>query len=98
MQSKLITSAGALLTNVDGWYAKNQQVIPDEFRQNLKRHRFEASKQREGEYMKVASIPVVIVEKWHNEGFDIQKKTAKEIVARLKAEHLDDFIATEKRV
>ena len=98
MNYKLNTSVGALLANVDGWYAKNQQAIPTSFLDRLKDQRNESLMKRECEYMKVASIPVVIIEKWQNEGFDINNKTAKEIVARLKAENLDDFITTEKRI
>ena len=50
--------------------------------------------------MRVASIPVVVVEKWMREGFDIMsgKHTAAEIVKRLKQENLDAFLTTEKSV
>lgn len=98
MNYKLNTSSGALLTNADGWYAQNQQAIPHTFLDQLKDQRNNSLMRREGEYMKVASIPQVIIEKWHSEGFNINKKTAKEIVARLKAENLDAFLATEKRI
>lgn len=98
MKHKLNTSVGALGVNVEGWYAQNQQAIPHSFLDRLKEQRQQSASRPEGDYMKVASIPVIIVEKWKSEGFDINHKTTKEIVARLKAEHLDDFIATEKRI
>jgi hypothetical protein len=98
MNNKLLSSTGLLNTNVDGWYTQNSQAIPLSFIDQLKDQRLQSTMRREGEYMKVASIPVVIIEKWQSEGFDINKKTAKEIVARLKAEDLDDFLATEKRL
>lgn len=98
MKHKLSTSMGALGVNVDGWYAQNQQIIPHSFLDSLKDQRLQSASRSEGDYMKVASIPVIVVEKWKSEGFDITHKTVKEIVARLKAENLDAFMATEKRV
>jgi hypothetical protein len=49
--------------------------------------------------MKVASIPVAVIEKWMREGFDVMRDkniTAKEIVNKLKNENLDAFLTTEK--
>ena len=50
--------------------------------------------------MKVASIPVVVVEKWQKEGFDIMDPNTdiKEVLRRLHAENLDAFITTDKVV
>jgi hypothetical protein len=51
-----------------------------------------------GEFHRVASIPTVVVEKWLREGFNIWEASGPEIVKRLKAENLDAFMATEKRI
>lgn len=87
--------------NADGIYRKHQQHIPDSFLSNLADMRQTSSQTREGEFMKVASIPTVVVEKWMREGFDIlgdRNIKPADIVKKLKAEGLEDFLATSKRV
>lgn len=54
-----------------------------------------------GEMMPVAQIPTIVVEKWMREGFNLltdRNITARDIVKRLKAEGLEAFITTNKRV
>lgn len=79
---------------------KKEQAIPQSFLDRLKTARDESSNNKMGDYHRVASIPTVVVEKWMREGFDIYDKnvTAKDIVARLKLEHLDYFLTTTKSV
>jgi len=79
---------------------QDSQHISDTLLTSLKDKRHETSSQREGEFMHVASIPVIFVEKWQREGFDILQPgvTYKEIIARLKAENLEGFMATNKRI
>lgn len=87
--------------DVDGLHIRKDQEITDEFLTDLKDRRFDSVGTREGEYMHVASIPVAVIEKWMREGFNIlndRNITYKQIVARLKAEGLDAFLATNKRV
>ena len=86
--------------DVGGVFRKHTQAISDDFLTGLKDQRNASKDQREGEFMRVASIPVVVVEKWMREGFDIMsgKHTAAEIVKRLKQENLDAFLTTEKSV
>ncbi|MDC2981508.1 hypothetical protein OA007_02245 [SAR116 cluster bacterium] len=86
--------------DVGGVFRKHTQAISDDFLTSLKEQRNASKDQREGEFMRVASIPVVVVEKWMREGFDIMsgKHTAAEIVKRLKQENLDAFLTTEKSV
>ena len=87
--------------NADGVFRKHNQHIPDSFMQDLSDMRHNSATQREDEFMKVASIPTVIVEKWLREGFDImgdRNITPADVVRKLKAEGLDDFLATGKRV
>jgi len=79
---------------------KHTQLITDSFIQDLRDDRFASHNKfnREGEYMRVASIPVVVHEKWLREGFDLFKEPHKKVIAKLKAENLDAFIATNKRL
>ena len=83
-----------------GLYNHRTQDISQSFLDSLKEQRNNSTKQREGDYMRVASIPTVIVEKWMKEGFNIFDKNidGKDIVKRLKAENLDAFLTTEKSI
>ncbi len=84
-----------------GLVTGKRQLITDDFRRNLADLRVRSGNRREGEHMLVAQIPTIHVEKWAREGFDIigdKSITAAQIVARLKAENLGDFIATTKKV
>ena len=86
--------------NADGLLQKSTQVIPQQFLDSLAEHRNATSGRRAGEYMRVASIPTVVVEKWMREGFNIFDKNVdgREIVKRLKNENLDAFLTTEKSI
>ena len=86
--------------DADGVFRKHTQDISQTFLDSLAEQRNESTKRREGDFMRVASIPTVVVEKWMREGFDIMndQHTAAEIVKRLKAENLEAFLTTEKSV
>ena len=86
--------------DVDGVFRKHTQAISDDFLAGLKEQRTASKDQREGDFMRVASIPVVVVEKWMREGFDVMsgKHSAAEIVKKLKQENLHAFLTTEKSV
>lgn len=86
--------------DVDGLHRKHTQEIPQSFLDDIKDQRNASLDRREGDYMSVAQIPVVIVEKWMREGFDIMtgEHSAADIVKKLKAENLDAFLTTDKRV
>jgi hypothetical protein len=75
---------------------RGEQEIPEFAMQDLRELRTHSANRREGEFMKVASIPVVVVDKWAREGFDVFKASAKEIVAKLQAEDMGYFMATSK--
>lgn len=80
---------------------KHTQEIPQWHLDKLKEQRNASTQQREGEFMRVASIPTVVVEKWMREGFDIlsdKNITGADIVKRLKAENLDAFLTTDKSI
>lgn len=73
------------------------QDIPAWFLDSLKDART-ASAQRAGETHRVASIPAALVETWQRQGFDVMKEPARAIVARLKAQGLEHFLATNKAI
>ena len=76
---------------------KQSQLASRRFSRNAEA----SSGQREGEFMRVASIPTAVVEKWMREGFNILTMgtlTGADIVKRLKAENLDAFLTTDKSI
>lgn len=75
---------------------KSFQEIPQDFLDELRAQKNESSNRPMGEYHKAASIPVVVVEKWLREGYDISKEPIAKTIAKLKAESLDHFITTTK--
>src|SRR5262245_6840312 len=77
---------------------KREQHIPDAFLKELRDEKLASTAVRAGEFMRVASIPVALVEQWLREGYDIQKEPVQKTLARLRAAHLDAFITTNKRV
>ena len=86
--------------NADGLFIKKSQDIPQRLLDDLKDQRNHSTTRRGGEFMKVASIPAVVAEKWLKECFNIldHNVNGKEIVRRLKAENLDGFLATDKEI
>jgi hypothetical protein len=95
---RVLTNIGA---NADGLFMQSSQNITQEYLDGLKQQRDASGSVPEGEFMRVASIPTVIVDKWMREGFDIlsdRNITAHDIIKRLKAEHLDGFLTTNKTV
>ena len=86
--------------DVQGVFNKHSQHIQQSFLDNIKAQRNASKDNREGEFMSVATIPTIVVEKWMREGFNIMtgEHSAAEIVKRLKAENLDAFLTTEKSV
>jgi len=83
--------------HVDGLFIQKDQYISDDFLTRNKDARFD-SKARAKEYHHFASIPVVVVEKWLKEGFDVYKEPAKAIVKRLKQENLEAFLTSSKSI
>ena len=77
---------------------RDSQYISQQFLDDVKDKRDNSTKQLEGNYQHVASIPVIFVEKWQKEGFDIMDGSIpfKDIVKKLKAKNLGAFMATEK--
>ena len=86
--------------DVDGVFRKHTQHLSDDFMSRIKEQRDASKSKREGEFMSVAQVPTIVVEKWMREGFDIfsGEHSAADIVKRLKAENLEAFLTTEKNV
>lgn len=84
--------------DADNITLQKAQYLSPEFMTGLKHQRENSLGLREGEMMSVAKVPVIVVERWLADGFDIMKEPAHKIVARLKQEHLDGFLTTKKKV
>ena len=87
-----------LLQSAGDYGVRFDQYIPDSFLDGLKDSRNASSSAPAGDFHRVASVPVAVVEKWLREGFDIYKEPAAAVVKRLKAEELTAFLATTKRI
>ena len=77
---------------------EHTQEIPQSFLDQLKEARDGSVSSLAGNFHHAASIPVVVYEKWLREGYDAQKEPIKATLAKLRSEHLDYFIATNKRL
>src|SRR5215475_8445640 len=77
---------------------KHEQIIPAQFLDDCIEKRNESGKHRERELMLAAEIPVVIVEKWLREGYDVFKEPVRKSLQRLRDQGLDYCITTNKRV
>jgi hypothetical protein len=84
--------------NADGLLIEHEQDIPDWYLTDLANQRNASAYGRMGEFVRVASVPEVLVDKWLAEGFDIHRESAAAICARLKAENASKFLTTVKRV
>lgn len=78
----------------------HHQVIPEAWLDELaeRKKATTAPGFRAGDFEEFACIPVVIIEKWKREGFDIEHEHAEAIVRRLKTESLDAFLTTSRQV
>ncbi len=77
---------------------KRKQEITDEFLTECNDNRIESMNRPMADWEQVASIPVVVVEKWLREGFDVYRESLKSIMRRLRNEDLTAFITTDRRV
>lgn len=95
--TQLILPTQTYLDDVDNpVVVRHDQAITDDLLDLNKEMREAPTK----EFNQVASIPVIIVEKWMREGFNIfdPNITAREIIARLLREDLSAFITTNKSI
>lgn len=82
----------------DNLVIKRQQEVPQWFLDDLRALKANSTAQREGEFMLVASVPVIVHEEWLKQGYDMTREPYRETLKRLRALHLDDFIATRKSI
>lgn len=80
----------------DQMYIQHDQDVSDQFLSRLSDARIASANSRTKDMHLAAEIPVVVVEKWLREGFDIYKENWKSIRKRLVAEDLGAFITTSK--
>lgn len=85
--------------DTNGLVIEKRQDIPDAFLSQLRGIKADSTDQREGEFMLVASIPVAVHELWlARDNYDCTKEDIRTSLKKLKAEGLDTFITTNKRV
>lgn len=77
---------------------EHKQEIPQTFLDELKAIRNGSNARPMGDFHQVASIPVAVYEKWLREGYDASKEPIRNTVAKLKAESLEYFLTTDKRI
>lgn len=95
--TKLIDSEVKFDENTDGLVIERYQAIPQKFIDSLKEERFQNSQSRvKTEMHRAASIPTAVIDNWIRQGFDFYNASAKQIIAKLKAEGLDYFITSDK--
>lgn len=92
----LVSSQISFEENCEGLLIKQSQDIPDDYLSELRNERAESLHTPTGEFHRVASIPMLLVNKWKAEGFDIYREPIEAIIARLKKEALDGFITSNK--
>lgn len=82
--------------DADGLHLRRTQHIPDWYLDELRVERENSLSTPAGEMHRVASIPVVVLEEWHAEGFDYNRAPIEDILARLRKRELDAFVTSKK--
>lgn len=94
-----ILDVDARLTDSVGQLAIHRvQEVPQWFIDQLRDLKHRKHNEREGEFMLVASVPVIVHEEWLRDGFDMTREPYKATLKRLRSLSLDAFIATDKRI
>ena len=76
-----------------------RQIIPQSFLSTLLHEKIDSVATPSGNFHRVASIPVSVVEDLlQNHNFDVMKEDARATLKMLRKLHLDGFITTNKRV
>ena len=83
--------------NVEGLFTKHHQDIDSGFLGRLRDKRNASAHSPTGDYMHVASVPAVFIHKWLKEGFNAYQAPVKDVVAKLRADGLEQFLASDKR-
>lgn len=96
--TKLIDTNVNFLTDDDNLVVKKTQEITQDYLDALKAERNESTARPAGDFHRAASIPVVVYERWLRDGYDARQEPIAKTLAKLKAEGLDYFITTDKRL
>ncbi len=94
----LVSASTDFIEDDDKLVLHHSQNISKSFLDDLTDSHNHTSGVPSGEFLRVASVPTIVVEKWMREGFNIWEASGKEIVKRLKDEDLGGFMATDKRI
>jgi len=98
MNKPVIDTVMGVKQDADGLYRTNTQHIPDSFIKELQEQKTAGGYTQSGEMLKMASIPVVIVEQMMREGIDVYKAPIKDIIKWLKLTDMEHFLTTSKRI
>ena len=96
----LLDVGNRLLIEDDRAVIQRTQNIGEHFLSDLASQRVESANAPIGDFHHVCSIPVVVIEKWLAEGFNIYDKnvTAADIIRRLQGQDMTGLMATSKNV
>jgi hypothetical protein len=75
---------------------KHEQEIPADWLSGLVKERIDSLHTPAGDFHRVASIPIAVLEQWDREGFRIEEHNIHEILARLRKHSFDKFITSNK--
>lgn len=77
-----------------------RQEIPSDFWDKVAELKHVQDNAPVGDYLCVATLPELVIEKWFAEGFNIfdPNVTAKEVLARLRLEDKDRLITTSRQI
>lgn len=85
-------------TNADGLFVRHDQLITQDFLDDLHSMRLAQAAIRCKDFHAVATVPECVIDVWQKQGLDFYKMSPTEIVNRLRKDDLHAFIATPKRV
>lgn len=96
--TNLIDTNVNLLADDGSLLVQKTQEITQDFLDDLKAQRIASAGRPTGDLHKAASIPVVVYERWLRDGYDARLEPITKTLAKLRAEGLDYFITTDKRL
>jgi hypothetical protein len=92
----LIDVHGKLIVNGDDMAIYREQDIPDWYLDQLKDERLESANAPAGDFHRIASIPVAIVEHMQRAGIDPYNAPVADIVKWIKNHAYDKFLTSSK--
>lgn len=98
MTVQLIEKKVAVIDQAGETAIKSTQFIPQSFMDEIKSIRDNSISTPMGEMHLAAVIPTATIDRWYSEGFDYMREPIAKVLDRLRKEHLDGFIATNRRI